>query len=283
MIHTTVYRSSVTRQVTVKAHPYDDLRRRRRRLLPNGWRQVAALPDRRPPRPTRTTPGHHRRLRTRGDGPSAPACKAGHRLRGWVPCLPFTPFQWFAEHGGRFRPQDTPLLRTDAHRSRGAACAGTTPRPPLIEGLEVAGDRRAGRVIEHVWRAGRHVPGGGLRPALGWLDCAGPTAPRCRLVRAPPSPRGRGPALGPPSPRACTRTSCGRTGRDARGPACLTAAGTPATTAGLHRPGGVPRRRLGRAAAGGGSQAPARPRQRSRRWSPLGRLHRWRRRPGSAG
>jgi radical SAM family uncharacterized protein len=71
---------------------------------------------------------------------------------GFVP-KPQTPFQWFGQNGVDELRRKIELLR--------GACKGTRaqvkwhdPRATFAEGIASRGDRRIGRVIERVWRAG---------------------------------------------------------------------------------------------------------------------------------
>ncbi|MGD9752810.1 MAG: TIGR03960 family B12-binding radical SAM protein [Acidimicrobiia bacterium] len=72
---------------------------------------------------------------------------------GFVP-KPFTPFQWFGQNTVAELDRKIALLRADAQKSRGVQLRWHDPKATLIEGLMSRGDRRVGRVIEHVWRAG---------------------------------------------------------------------------------------------------------------------------------
>jgi radical SAM family uncharacterized protein len=72
---------------------------------------------------------------------------------GFVP-KPFTPFQWFGQNTVSELGRKIGLLRDDARRSRGVQLKWHDPKATLVEGLLSRGDRRVGRVIESVWRAG---------------------------------------------------------------------------------------------------------------------------------
>ncbi|HEY7439574.1 MAG TPA: TIGR03960 family B12-binding radical SAM protein, partial [Acidimicrobiia bacterium] len=71
---------------------------------------------------------------------------------GFVP-KPHTPFQWFGQNGtGELRRKIT-MLRDDL-RKTAAQVRWHDPDASFAEGIASRGDRRIGRVIERVWRAG---------------------------------------------------------------------------------------------------------------------------------
>ncbi|MXW97593.1 MAG: TIGR03960 family B12-binding radical SAM protein [Acidimicrobiaceae bacterium] len=72
---------------------------------------------------------------------------------GFVP-KPFTPFQWFGQNTVVELRRKVGLLRDDLRRARGVQLKWHDPAASLAEGLASRGDRRVGRVIEHVWRHG---------------------------------------------------------------------------------------------------------------------------------
>ena len=71
---------------------------------------------------------------------------------GFVP-KPHTPFQWFGQNSPEELHRKVGLLR-DATRRTGVKLSWHDPRASLAEGIASRGDRRIGRVIERVWRAG---------------------------------------------------------------------------------------------------------------------------------
>jgi radical SAM family uncharacterized protein len=71
---------------------------------------------------------------------------------GFVP-KPHTPFQWFGQNGVDELGRKIRLLR-DATRGTRAQVKWHDPAATFAEGLVSRGDRRIGRVIEAVWRAG---------------------------------------------------------------------------------------------------------------------------------
>ena len=71
---------------------------------------------------------------------------------GFVP-KPHTPFQWFGQNGVDELARKIGLLR-DATRGSRAQVKWHDPRATFAEGIVSRGDRRIGRVIEAVWRAG---------------------------------------------------------------------------------------------------------------------------------
>jgi len=72
---------------------------------------------------------------------------------GFVP-KPFTPFQWFGQNTVVELRRKIGLLRDDLRRAKGVQLKWHDPAASLAEGLASRGDRRVGRVIEHVWRHG---------------------------------------------------------------------------------------------------------------------------------
>ncbi len=71
---------------------------------------------------------------------------------GFVPKA-HTPFQWFGQNGVAELHRKVGLLR-DGLRKSGAQLRWHDPEASFAEGLVSRGDRRIGRVIERVWRAG---------------------------------------------------------------------------------------------------------------------------------
>jgi radical SAM family uncharacterized protein len=72
---------------------------------------------------------------------------------GFVP-KPHTPFQWFGQDSAPELERKVALLREAARSSRGLTIRWHDPAASVAEGLASRGDRRMGRVIERVWRAG---------------------------------------------------------------------------------------------------------------------------------
>ena len=72
---------------------------------------------------------------------------------GFVPKA-HTPFQWFGQNGVDELQRKVDLLRDDLRSSRGAQLRWHDPEATFAEGIASRGDRRIGRVIERVWRAG---------------------------------------------------------------------------------------------------------------------------------
>ncbi len=72
---------------------------------------------------------------------------------GFVP-KPQTPFQWFGQDTVGELRRKVDLLRDSTRKDKGVTLRWHDPRASLAEGLASRGDRRVGRVIEHVWRAG---------------------------------------------------------------------------------------------------------------------------------
>lgn len=71
---------------------------------------------------------------------------------GFVP-KPHTPFQWFGQNGIDELQRKVQLVR-GALRKSGAQVRWHDPEATFAEGIASRGDRRIGRVIERVWRAG---------------------------------------------------------------------------------------------------------------------------------
>lgn len=72
---------------------------------------------------------------------------------GFVPKAQ-TPFQWFGQNTTEELARKIKLLRDATWRRRGIDLKWHDPKATLAEGIVSRGDRRLGRVIEHVWRAG---------------------------------------------------------------------------------------------------------------------------------
>jgi radical SAM family uncharacterized protein len=73
-------------------------------------------------------------------------------LGGFVP-KPQTPFQWFGQNGVDELDRKVRLVRSALAGTR-AKVSWHDPRASFAEGIASRGDRRIGRVIERVWRAG---------------------------------------------------------------------------------------------------------------------------------
>jgi radical SAM family uncharacterized protein len=71
---------------------------------------------------------------------------------GFVPKA-HTPFQWFGQNGVAELHRKVGLLR-EAFRGTGAQLRWHDPEATFAEGIASRGDRRIGRVVERVWRAG---------------------------------------------------------------------------------------------------------------------------------
>jgi radical SAM superfamily enzyme YgiQ (UPF0313 family) len=72
---------------------------------------------------------------------------------GFVP-KPHTPFQWFGQDTVAELERKVALLRDAARKTRGLTIRWHEPAASAAEGLASRGDRRMGKVIERVWRAG---------------------------------------------------------------------------------------------------------------------------------
>jgi radical SAM family uncharacterized protein len=88
---------------------------------------------------------------------------------GFVP-KPHTPFQWFGQNGVDELRRKIDLLR-EACRGTRAQVKWHDPAASYAEGIASRGDRRIGRVIERVWRAGGTFQEWSERFSLDrWLD-----------------------------------------------------------------------------------------------------------------
>ena len=182
---------------------------------------------------------------------------------GFVP-KPHTPFQWFGQNSVSELHRKIGLLRDSVKRS-GATIRWHDPSATFAEGIASRGDRRIGRVIERVWRDGRHVPGvERALPAVPLARRDGGGGPRRRLVRHPAPHQRRDPPVGPHRRRPAPRLPLERL---AGGPAPARPPRLPVDALlrlwGVHRIRPRARRRL-RGAAGGG-QPGHRPGHRLRR------------------
>src|SRR5450631_2768737 len=83
---------------------------------------------------------------------STRAATATISVGGFVP-KPHTPFQWFGQNDVPELGRKVGMLR-DALRRSGAQVRWHDPAATFAEGIASRGDRRIGRVIERVWRAG---------------------------------------------------------------------------------------------------------------------------------
>jgi radical SAM superfamily enzyme YgiQ (UPF0313 family) len=72
---------------------------------------------------------------------------------GFVP-KPQTPFQWARQDTAEELASKVHLLRDAVRLDRGVQLRWHDPKATLAEGIASRGDRRIGRVIEDVWRAG---------------------------------------------------------------------------------------------------------------------------------
>jgi radical SAM family uncharacterized protein len=72
---------------------------------------------------------------------------------GFVP-KPHTPFQWFGQDTGAELQRKVDVLRGALHRARNVNLKWHDPAATVAEGILSRGDRRVGRVVERVWRAG---------------------------------------------------------------------------------------------------------------------------------
>jgi radical SAM family uncharacterized protein len=88
---------------------------------------------------------------------------------GFVP-KPHTPFQWFGQNDAPELQRKVNLVR-DALRRSGAQVRWHDPGATFAEGIASRGDRRIGRVLERVWRAGGTFQEWSERFDLGrWVD-----------------------------------------------------------------------------------------------------------------
>ncbi len=211
------------------------LRRGRRRVLAGLAAGEALLPRRRADRDGR----RHARDRRAGARTSSPSVASTRRRRAARRRSAASCRRRTRRSSGSARTASTScerkvgLLR-DAVRKSGVQLRWHDPAATFAEGIASRGDRRIGRVIERVWRAGGHVPG--VERALRARPLArrdGRRGSRRRLVRHPAPHRGRGPAVGPHRGRAAPRLPlAGLAGRARTSTGSPTAGGRRATTAG---------------------------------------------------
>ncbi len=89
---------------------------------------------------------------------------------GFVP-KPHTPFQWFGQCSREELARKISLLREAGRDVRGLTIRWHDPDATTAEGIASRGDRRIGRVIERVWRAGGTFQEWSERFDLAlWLD-----------------------------------------------------------------------------------------------------------------
>ncbi len=74
-------------------------------------------------------------------------------LGGFVPKAQ-TPFQWFGQNTEAELRRKIGLVRDATYKAKGVQLKWHDPRASIAEGIASRGDRRIGRVIERVWRAG---------------------------------------------------------------------------------------------------------------------------------
>ncbi len=72
---------------------------------------------------------------------------------GFVP-KPHTPFQWFGQNGIAELHRKVNMLRDDLRSNKSVQLKWHDPEASFAEGIASRGDRRVGKVIERVWRAG---------------------------------------------------------------------------------------------------------------------------------
>jgi radical SAM family uncharacterized protein len=94
---------------------------------------------------------------------------------GFVP-KPHTPFQWFGQNGVDELRRKINLLRSELRPHKAVQLKWHDPAASFAEGLTSRGDRRVGKVIEHVWRAGGTFQEWSEHFALDrWLDACAAT------------------------------------------------------------------------------------------------------------
>jgi radical SAM family uncharacterized protein len=91
-------------------------------------------------------------------------------IGGFVP-KPHTPFQWFGQNGVEELHRKVRMLRDELGRKSGVQLKWHDPEATFAKGIASRGDRRIGRVIERVWRAGGTFQEWSERFDLArWLD-----------------------------------------------------------------------------------------------------------------
>ena len=151
---------------------------------------------------------------------------------GFVP-KPFTPFQWFGQNTVDELRRKISLLRDEARASQGRAAQVARPRGHAGRGARSRGATAGSAPSSR--RSGAGAARSRSGPSTSASTCGSrpwpTTASTSTGTSTATAPRTRS-CPGTTSPPACTRTSCGRTGRT-RWPrsACPTAGGRRATTA----------------------------------------------------
>ena len=172
-----------------------------------------------------------RRRRSAGKYTKQASCTVS--VGGFVP-KPHTPFQWFGQNGVDELQRKIGAAARRRCGAPGAQLRWHDPAATFAEGIASRGDRRIGRVIERVWRAGGTFQEWSEHFDLDrWLDAMAAEGldPDWYVTRH--RTERRDPARGTTSRPGCTTTSSGTTGRR-RSPSTGSpiAGGRRATTAG---------------------------------------------------
>jgi hypothetical protein len=155
------------RRVINKMVSEDDLIRTVSEAFAQGWRQVklyfmCGLPTEEDTDVVQIADMAHNVIRAGRAASGRNDVRCTISIGGFVP-KPHTPFQWAAQAhpdvvDGRLRKLRE-AVNADRKLGRNVGMRYHDGQPSLIEGLLARGDRRIGRVIERVWRAGGRFDG----------------------------------------------------------------------------------------------------------------------------
>ena len=155
------------RRVINKMVSEDDLIRTVSEAFAQGWRQVklyfmCGLPTEEDTDVVQIADMAHNVIRAGRAASGRNDVRCTISIGGFVP-KPHTPFQWAAQAhpdvvDGRLRKLRE-AVNADRKLGRNVGMRYHDGQPSLIEGLLARGDRRVGRVIERVWRAGGRFDG----------------------------------------------------------------------------------------------------------------------------
>jgi hypothetical protein len=123
---------------------------------------------------------------------------------GFVP-KPHTPFQWFGQNGVDEMRRKINLVR-DACRGTRAQVKWHDSSASFAEGIASRGDRRVGRVIERVWRAGGTFQE--WSSGSGWIDGSARWPPGLDQTGTYPASHEDGSCRGITIAPGCIATSC---------------------------------------------------------------------------
>lgn len=169
------------RRVINKMVDEDDLIRTVATAYGNGWRQVklyfmCGLPTETDEDVMAIADLARRVIETGREVSGRKDIRCTVSIGGFVP-KPHTPFQWAAqldpETTDRRLRELKDLIRSDRRYGKSIGMRYHDGKPGIVEGLLSRGDRRVGRVIEAVWRAGGRFDGWSEHFSYErWMECA---------------------------------------------------------------------------------------------------------------